>query len=276
VNYRHAYHAGGIADLLKHAILMLLIERLKVKEKPWFLLDTHAGIGLYDLSGVEAIKTGEFQTGIGALVASPSPGPILTSYLELVRRFNADGAIRFYPGSPAIAANLKRPEDRVVLCELHPDDYETLRTALPRTSNLSFHRSDGYAALKAFLPPQERRGLVLIDPPFEDREEFRHLIDGMTLAWKRWPTGQYALWYPIKDRAQIDRFHAELGVFGKVLAVEFLPEAVDEPERLNGSGLILINPPWQIDLDIRALLDELKSALDLPAARTRVTWIAEA
>lgn len=275
MNYRHAYHAGGIADLLKHAILMLLIERLKVKEKPWFLLDTHAGIGLYDLAGEEALKTGEAQPGIGRLAEAQSPGRVLSSYLDVVRRFNPEPAIRFYPGSPAIAASLKRPEDRLVLCELHPDDYQTLRTALPRTPNLSFHHCDGYAALKAFLPPPERRGLVLIDPPYEDREEFRHLIEGMTLAWKRWPTGQYALWYPIKDRAQIDRFHAELGVFGKVLAVEFLPEAVDEPEKLNGSGLILINPPWQIELDIAALLNGLKLALDCPAARTRVTWFAE-
>ncbi len=274
MNYRHAYHAGGIADLLKHAILMLLIERLKVKEKPWFLLDTHAGIGLYDLAGEEALKTGEAHPGIGRLAEVSSPGPILSSYLDVVRRFNSEPAIRFYPGSPAIASSLKRPEDRLVLCELHPDDYQTLRTTLPRTPNLAFHHGDGYAALKAFLPPPERRGLVLIDPPYEDREEFRHLIDGMTLAWKRWPTGQYALWYPIKDRAQIDRFHAELGVFGKVLAVEFLPEAVDEPEKLNGSGLILINPPWQIEETIEALLGELKLALDRPKARASIKWLA--
>jgi 23S rRNA (adenine2030-N6)-methyltransferase len=275
VNYRHAYHAGGIADLVKHAILMLLIERLKAKEKPWFLLDTHAGIGLYDLSRVEALKTGEFQAGIGTLADAASPGPILSSYLELVRQFNTEPSIRFYPGSPAIAAALKRPEDRLVFCELHPEDQQILRNSLPKIANASFHHGDGYAALKAFLPPAERRGLVLIDPPFEDRNEFRHLIDAMTLAWKRWPTGQYALWYPIKDRPQIDRFHAELGIFGKVLAVEFLPETVDEPEKLNGSGLILINPPWQIDEKIEALLDELKLALDRPAARTRVCWLAE-
>ncbi len=275
MNYRHAYHAGGIADLLKHTILMLLIERLKAKEKPWFLLDTHAGIGLYDLASVEALKTSEFQAGIGALADAASPGPILSAYLELVRHFNTEPSIRFYPGSPAIAATLKRGEDRLVFCELHAEDHQILRRSLPKIANASFHHGDGYAALKAFLPPPERRGLVLIDPPFEDRNEFRQLINGMTLAWKRWPTGQYALWYPIKDRPQIDRFHAELGVFGKVLAVEFLPEAADVAEKLNGSGMILINPPWQIEIAVSSLLDELKAVLNRPSARSRVIWLSE-
>lgn len=276
MNYRHAFHAGGIADVFKHSALVLLIERLKAKDKAFFMLDTHAGIGLYDLTGDEATRTGEAATGIQALALSDKVGPHLSRYLEIVRGVNASGTeITTYPGSPAIARAAKRPEDRLVLSELHPDDAATLKRVFRHDETVAVHHRDGYEALKAFLPPAERRGLVLIDPPFEDRNELKYLVDAIELAWKRWPTGQYVVWYPIKDKRLVERFFAELGNTGirKVLIAEFLPDAIDVPDKLNGSGLLMINPPWQIDDALAELLAELKTGLNRPKARTKLDWL---
>jgi 23S rRNA (adenine2030-N6)-methyltransferase len=276
VNYRHAFHAGGVADVFKHAALALLIDRLRAKDKAFFMLDTHAGIGLYDLAGDEATRTGEAITGILQLAAAPAIGPHLARYLEIVRSFNPGSSdIRYYPGSPSVVHAAKRHEDRLVLCELHPEDAATLKHVVRHAANVAAHRRDGYEGLKAFLPPPERRGLVLIDPPFEDRNELKYLVDALEMAWKRWPTGQYVVWYPIKDRRLIERFFAELGNTGirKALVAEFLPESADQADKLNGSGLLLINPPWQIEDALSDLMSELKIALNRPEARTRLEWL---
>lgn len=271
MNYRHAFHAGGIADVFKHAVLIHLLERLAVRDKPFFVLDTHAGIGRYALDGAEAQRTGEYHHGIDKVMGAASPGPLLHRLAELAR---AEGAAR-YPGSPLIASALRRPGDRLALCELHAEDVELLRAACRGLRDVAIHHRDGWEALPALLPPAERRGLVLIDPPFEQPEELRRAVDGLASAWQRWSTGQFMLWYPIKERSTIDRFHAALQstAMRKTVVVEFLPQAEDQRVGLNGSGLILVNPPWQIEEAMAQLFVDLKASLDLPDARTRTIWL---
>jgi 23S rRNA (adenine2030-N6)-methyltransferase len=188
MNYRHAYHAGNFADVHKHAVLTLLLAHLCRKETPFHILDTHAGIGRYDLSGVEAGKTGEFEGGIARLLAG-ADHPLLADYLARVRAENEDGALRFYPGSPLIARASLRPDDRMTLVELHPEDAETLRALFKRDRQVTIREEDAYQALKACLPPKERRGLVLVDPPYEVKDEFQRMVKGMGEALRRWPTG---------------------------------------------------------------------------------------
>jgi len=276
MNYRHAYHAGCAADVLKHAVLTLLIRRMQAKEGGFSYLDTHAGLGRYDLTGVEAGKTGEWQQGIGRLWLNPAPPPILAAYLAVLRTLNPDGALVHYPGSPALVRALLRPQDRMMLCELHPDDVRVLRGHFRQDDQVAVHHRDGYEALGGLLPPAPRRGLALIDPPFERRDEWQAMAAAMAIAWKRWPTGTYALWYPIKETPLIERFRQELAGSGfrSVLDIEYRPDGRDLPDRLNGSGVLLLNPPWQIDQDLEQLLQALPMALDQPTARPRLTWLA--
>lgn len=285
MNYRHIYHAGNIADLFKHAALLAVLERLHVKPGALAVLDTHAGIGRYDLSAVEARKTGEFERGIGALIAYRAQNPNAAWHPALDRLLNlvattsvGDGQGVIYPGSPLLARLVQRPQDRLALCELHPEDAALLKRLFLGDASVAVHHRDGYEALKALLPPKEKRGLVLIDPPFERPDEFPTLVDKIAEAHRRWPVGLYLLWYPIKNDASVARFRAALAGSGirRVLAVEFHtePRRPDEGEdRFRGSGLILINPPWQIEGDLAAIGADLARALALPSAETRIDWL---
>lgn len=275
MNYRHAYHAGNFADVHKHATLALVIEHLKRKDAPFLYADTHAGIGAYDLASVQAEKTGEWRDGIARILAEPNPPAELQPYLDAVAAVNPQGGMNAYPGSPALAATLARPTDRLALCELHPEDAETLRRRFVGDKRVGVHHMDGYTALKALLPPPERRGLVLIDPPFEVRDEFERMRRGLNQAMKRWPTGLYALWYPIKARASIDRFHADLAMLGlpKTLVAELMTNDRDAPQRLNGCGLVLINPPWKLDEALGNLLPWLADVLAPQAGFHRLEWL---
>lgn len=263
VNYRHAYHAGNFADVLKHAVLSLLLGHLRSKPTPFCVVDCHAGTGCYDLAGVEAGKTGEFQDGIGRLLASDPLPAGLDDYLAVLKRLNGDGpALRFYPGSPLIAREMLRPNDRLLLSELHPDDATLLRRLFAGDRQVVVHREDAYVALKALLPPVERRGLVLIDPPFEAADEFRRLLRGLAQAIRRWPTGIYVLWYPIKDRRPVESFLAELALLGRpCLIAELCRFPPDRADRLNGCGLAILNPPWRLDQALETLLPNLARAL---------------
>jgi 23S rRNA (adenine2030-N6)-methyltransferase len=279
MNYRHAYHAGNFADVVKHATLALIIERLKAKPTPFCVVDTHAGIGRYDLSSVEAQKTGEFRGGVLRLLERPPaqlPGE-LEPYLAVVRGLNRGGGeLRWYPGSPRLALDLLRPQDRLVLLELHPEDARTLSALFAGDRRVSVHNADGYMGLKAFLPPKERRGLVVIDPPFERRDEFERLARGLRHAHRRWATGQYLLWYPIKDRPPVEAFHAALKAsgIGRLLLAELLLHPATDPERLNGCGLVLVNPPWRLDAALSALLPKLARIFDAArSAGARVEWL---
>lgn len=276
MNYRHIYHAGNFADVVKHAILCLILEHLRAKQAPFFVLDTHAGIGLYDLSADQAQRTAEFQSGILRLFPSADPPDETAPLIDIVRSLNpGEDAIRWYPGSPRIARALLRPQDRMTLVELHPEDVGTLRDAFRGDRQVAVRRMDAYAALKANLPPKEKRGLVLIDPPFEQANEFDRMIDGLRMAHKRWPNGIYALWYPIKERPAIWRFHDALERTGirRILAAELMIHPEDTHLRLNGSGMIIINPPWRLDEKLGRLLPALRERLQATSGDCRVEWI---
>ena len=274
MNYRHAYHAGNFADVLKHTVLSLLLAHLRGKPTPFCVVDCHAGTGCYDLSAAEAGKTGEFRDGIARLLdADPRPAG-LDDYLAVLKRLNADGpALRFYPGSPLIAREMLRPNDRLLLSELHPEDAKALKRLFAGDHQVVVHREDAYAALKALLPPAERRGLVLIDPPFEAPDEFRRLLRGLGPALRRWPTGIYVIWYPIKDRRAVDPFLAELALLERpALIAELYRFPPDNAERLNGCGLAILNPPWRLDPTLETLLPDLARALGATGGTT-VRWV---
>jgi 23S rRNA (adenine2030-N6)-methyltransferase len=271
MNYRHAYHAGNFADVHKHAALALLLAHLRKKETPFHVVDSHAGIGRYDLSGLEAGKTGEAENGI--LRVKDCEDEILAPYLALVRGENDGETIRFYPGSPLVVRRLLRPADRLSLAELHPEDARSLRQLFRHDRQVAIREEDAYQALKALLPPKERRGLVLIDPPFEEKDEFRRLAKGLAEALRRWPTGIYAIWYPIKSVSDCDRFKSELVNFGRpCLISEVMLLAGTDETKLMGSGLAVINPPWQIDRQLESLAAVLHRALGCQG-RTATEWL---
>ncbi len=281
MNYRHAYHAGNFADVLKHVVLMMLVEHLERKPAPFLYLDTHAGRGLYDLSDAQAQRSGEYKEGIGRLLALPAqrlPAEV-ARYVEQVRASAGPGrsAITAYPGSPLIVAGQRRPGDRMVLVEQHPREAAALRAALGRARSVSVLEADGYAALRAHLPPRENRGLVLIDPPYESDEEFDRVLAGLATVHERWPTGIVAVWYPLTQRAGPVRFHRDLRESGlrRLLDVQLSVRPADTAVGMQGSGLLVVNPPWQLDARLEALLPELHRLLAPDGGGgTRVEWLA--
>jgi 23S rRNA (adenine2030-N6)-methyltransferase len=267
MNYRHAYHAGNFADVLKHVVLIMLVEHLKKKPAPFFYLDTHAGRGLYDLSDAQAQRSGEYKGGIGRLLeerAASLPAEI-AAYVNLVRESAGKGhsAITAYPGSPVIVASLRRPSDRLVLMETLPKEASALSAALGRQRLVSVIESDGYAALKAQLPPRENRGLVLIDPPYESDLEFDRVLAGLEVGHERWPTGTYCVWYPLTDRAGPLRFRHNLERSGirRVLDVTLSVLPADAQVGMSGAGLVIINPPWLLDERLNELLPQMHRLL---------------
>ncbi len=263
MNYRHAFHAGNFADVLKHAVLCRILVHLRVKPAPFRVIDTHAGAGLYDLTGTEASRSGEWRHGIGRLRAAALDAPVralLAPYLDAVAALNPGDAFASYPGSPRLACALMRPQDRLIACELEPQAAWALADALAGDKRAKALRVDGWTALSAYVPPKERRGLVLVDPPFEQPDEYARLADGLAGAHRKWPTGVYLLWYPIKDRRQAERLERGLhhASVPKMLRIELAlaPPQADGP--LRAAGLIVVNPPW-------ALADELAQILPVLA-----------
>ena len=277
LGYRHAFHAGNVADVVKHAALALAVEALKRKDKPFFYLETHAATGRYDLASDAARKTGEYRDGIGRLWDWETPPDELMPYLDVVRAFNGQGPLRLYPGSPRIVRDLMRPADRMALCELATRDHAALEAEFAGDRRVATHLMDGYQALKAFLPPIERRGLVLIDPAYEGRDEYARVLNGLATALRRWATGCYVVWYPILQRSMADRFLGSVADRGwrRLLVAELTVLPDDRRDRLNGSGMLFVNPPWQLDTQLEALLPSLWSRLS-PAGEgyTRVEWLA--
>lgn len=289
MNYRHAYHAGNFADVLKHAVLFALVEALKTKPTPFCVIDTHAGSGCYALDSAEAGKTGEYKDGIARLLfpdlhqgahAGPLP-PLLRHWLDSVLALpgNEDG-LRVYPGSPLQAAQAMRAGDSAQLCELHPEEAARLRELFHRDRRVHVHERNGYEALKALLPPKEKRGLVLIDPPYEAQEaEYRVIEQALKAALLRWPTGVYAVWYPIKQRSQVQPFLRWVQHSGvkRALRAELLVRPDDSPLRLNGSGMVVLNAPWKLDETLREPLRALSRLLsqDRPATWNLDWLIAE-
>lgn len=274
MNYRHAYHAGNAADVVKHAILALVIESLKRKDTAFALLDTHAGIGRYDLWTEWPNKTHEYLTGIGRLWEAPDPPAALEPYLGVVRALNGK-LLRFYPGSPALAQALLRPQDRLILAELHPDDAARLKAEFAGDARVAVHHRDGWEALKAFLPPKEKRGLALIDPPYEQPDELERLVEALARTRARWPNGVLLAWYPIKDREHIAAFKDRLGaaIGAPTMAVDLLTRPDDAADRLIGSGLVIVNPPWRTAETLALLLPWLLARLDQGGGATRLDWL---
>jgi 23S rRNA (adenine2030-N6)-methyltransferase len=282
MNYRHAFHAGNAADVLKHALLARVLTHLVRKDAAVRVIDTHAGIGRYDLAGGEAERTKEWRDGIGRLWDAPPREPLgnmLEPFLSVVREMNPGGGLRHYPGSPEIARRLTRPQDRLALCELHPEDHDALRRAMGRDRRAAVTAIDGWTALQAYVPPKERRGLVLIDPPFEQPGEFGRLREGLRRAHAKWPTGSYMLWYPVKNPLDTDAFAADIArlALPATLRAELWTRRPNDHARLNGSGIILINPPWTLEAELRSALPALAEVLAQDeGARARVEWLAEA
>jgi 23S rRNA (adenine2030-N6)-methyltransferase len=271
MNYRHLYHAGNFADVMKHIVLVGLITALLRKENPFCFLDTHAGTGYYDLLSEAAKKNKEYANGIMKVLSQENPPPLVKRYLGCIQKTNSRlsqsrfASLRYYPGSPLIIRPFLRPKDRIIATELHPQEYQELKQACGNDRQLSVHQMDGYQGLKAFLPPQERRGLVLIDPPYENPDEFKHLTAALGVALKRWETGIYALWYPIKERLPIDHFHNLLKekVQRDLLVIELSIYPEDVPSHLNGCGMLIINPPWKFDQEMNQTLPWLWKTLTL-------------
>ncbi len=262
MNYRHAYHAGNFADVLKHAVLALVIEHLKLKPAPFRVIDTHAGVGLYDLASEASLKTGEWRAGIGRVIDAGLPADaalILAPYLAVVREVNGPGPLQRYPGSPLIARRLMRPIDRLVVNELHPEDHAELARLFARDAETKVLSLDGWTALKSLLPPKERRGVVLVDPAFEEEGELDRLVEGLEEAVRRFATGTFLLWYPIKDVKAVGAFRRKIPALElpKVLAVELMIRGAEDAQRLNGAGLIVVNAPYTLEEKLKVLLPPL-------------------
>lgn len=281
MNYRHAYHAGNFADVLKHVVLALIIEHLKLKDAPFRVIDTHAGTGSYDLQSEEAIKTGEWQDGIGRLLATAIPSELellLRPYLTAVVGEQDPARLRHYPGSPLIARRLMRGSDRLIANELHPDDAEALANLFARDRQVKVSSMDGWTALKAVLPPVERRGVVLVDPPFEKSGELQRLVTAVGEMTKRFATGTLMLWYPIKDPNQIVAFQRQLSELRtkKIFSLQLMLRAPSDVSVLNGTGLIVLNPPYTLPDNLSQLLPFLTYVLGRGTApEWRCDWLAE-
>jgi 23S rRNA (adenine2030-N6)-methyltransferase len=258
MNYRHAFHAGNHADCLKHALLLLLLDALRRKATPFAVLDTHAGRGAYDLSAEEALRTGEAAQGALRL-ADVQEGPLL----PFVAALRAQGFPARYPGSPALIRAALRQGDRLLCCELHPEDHAALRAHFARDGQVAVHRRDAWEAIRALTPFAEKRGLVLIDPPFEQEEEFTRLVDAVAELHRRFRAGILAAWYPVKHRAPVRDFHDALRASGvrDILAAELWLREPTDPRRLNGSGLLVVNPPFGFEAAAQAVLAALLARL---------------
>jgi 23S rRNA (adenine2030-N6)-methyltransferase len=271
MNYRHAFHAGGFADVLKHIVLVRILTYLQEKPAAFRVIDTHAGAGVYDLGAEEAQRGGEWLTGIARIMQarfSEHSAPLVKPYLDIVRAFNSQSELKAYPGSPLIARALLRPQDRLTACELEPKARKHLIDALRRDPQARVVDLDGWLALPAFVPPNERRGLVLIDPPFEAKDEFERLEAGFVAAFAKWPTGIFLMWYPAKSRRATDQLARRVAETassarppGTCLRLEFsvAPQLPDSP--LASTGLLIVNPPWTLQGELKTILPELEKPL---------------
>jgi 23S rRNA (adenine2030-N6)-methyltransferase len=268
VNYRHAFHAGNFADCMKHALLIWLLRALARKDSGFCVLDTHAGSGRYDLSGPQAERTGEWRDGIARLMEDPHArqNPAIADYVTTV------AGLGLYPGSPRITRAMLRPQDRLVACELHPEEQLSLRRLFRADAQVAVHLRDGYEGLRAFLPPKERRGLVLIDPPFEELGEFDRLLAGLQEGVSRFPSGVFAAWYPIKYRARVRAFYLAVAESGlrDVVATEFMLRPPNEFDHLGGCGLLVINPPYRFEEDAAPMLSALVDSIGEPGVSQAV------
>lgn len=285
MNYRHQYHAGNFADVMKHAVLIQLLRSLQQKEKGFLYLDSHAGRGSYDLAaaskGDTRSREPEWPHGIGRLWSRVDLSPTLTEYVSIVRQFddargNRDTIPRFYPGSPSIVRSLVRAQDRIALFEKHPEEFAALSEEFQFTSRATVQPIDGYVGLRAMLPPPERRALVLIDPAFEAQNEFEQVASALRDGLKRLPAGVFVIWYPLTDRAPVSEFLDELTLFPAppTLNLELAIAGERSGIKMRGCGLLVLNPPWKFDVLVEPMLRELAGFLSqAEGSGSRVDWL---
>jgi 23S rRNA (adenine2030-N6)-methyltransferase len=279
MNYSHAFHAGNFADVIKHIILSRLVEYLKKKDAAFRVIDTHAGIGKYDLTGDIAKRSPEWVDGVGRLLKGGLPQKaqaLAEPYLRVISELNPGGGVETYPGSPLLVRRLFRPQDRLSALELHPEYAKRLGVLFEGDVQVRVIHLDGWLSLNAHVPPKEKRGLVLVDPPFEEKGEFDRMVDGLTKAHKKFATGLYALWYPLKDTRAVHDFISTLHATGipKMLRAEVSIRPASNPPRLHGSGMILVNPPFTLEGELRVLLPALAQLLGDPGqGRHKLEWI---
>ena len=276
LSYRHSFHAGNHADVLKHIVQTLIIESLKEKEKPFLYLDTHAGAGRYQLTNAHATRTGEYLEGIARLWQQEEVPELILPYLEAVGSLNTSDELRYYPGSPLLAAKLLREQDLLMLTELHPTDFPLLRTEFSRDKRVRVCREDGFGQLKSKLPPASRRGFALIDPPYELKQDYSAVVKGIVEGYKRFATGTYAIWYPVVHRPQIKRMLKELEATGirKILQIELAVKPDSDQLGMTASGMIVINPPWKLASQMASILPWLhKTLVPEGTGHTLVEWV---
>lgn len=279
MNYSHAFHAGNFADVMKHVIVTRLVEYLKKKDAAFRVIDTHAGIGKYDLTGEIAKRSPEWVDGIGKLLQGGLPQKaqaLAEPYLKVIAELNPGEKLETYPGSPLLVRKLFRPQDRLSALELHPEYAKRLGTLFEGDVQVRVIHLDGWLSLNAHVPPKEKRGLVLVDPPFEERGEFARLVDGLVKAHGKFATGVYALWYPLKDTRAVHDFISALRDTGipKMLRAELSIRPASNPPRLHGSGMILVNPPFTLEGELRVLLPALAQLLGDPGqGRHKLEWL---
>lgn len=275
LSYRHSFHAGNHADVLKHTVQSLIIASLKQKDKAFVYHDTHSGAGRYDLAGEHAEKTGEYKDGIGLIWQRDDVPLAMLPYIEAIRRLNENNHLRYYLGSPKLGRQLLREQDRAIFSELHSTDFPLLRQEFRGDRQVKMYKEDGFARLKASLPPKERRGLVLIDPSYELKHEYRDVVNAIEESVKRWATGTYAIWYPVVYRENVDLITRGLEKCGirNILQIE-LGVAPDSLERgMTGSGMIVINPPWALEQQMQQILPWLQSVIAPKTGHHMVRWL---
>ncbi len=263
LSYRHSFHAGNFADVLKHTVATSIINYMLKKDKPLCYLDTHSGCGAYSLRSEQALKTNEFNNGIAQLWERKDlPAPV-AAYLEQVMEFNGQSELQFYPGSPSIAAQMLREKDRLFLFELHPNEFTAMRENFSGKRQIKMANSDGLQGLIGKMPPKERRGFVLIDPSYEIKTEYREVVDTLIAAYKRFATGTYALWYPVVNRSTIEQMERNLINSGiNNIQLFELGLSDDSPEKgMTASGMIVINPPWTLYKEMQESLPFLAQTL---------------
>jgi len=283
MNYRHVYHAGNFADVFKHIIVTRIVDYLKRKPAAFRVIDTHSGIGLYDLRSVEAQKTGEWHQGVAKFLTGKfdvREQQLLTPWIDAIQSFNeqtiSGDVLKFYPGSPLIIRHSLRKQDRFAGIELHQQDYQTLAEHFVGDYQSRITHLDGWLALKAHVPPKERRGMILIDPPFEETGEFERLVTGLAAAYRRFSTGIFALWYPVKHKTQVDNFIRQLreAPLKRALRLELQIRPFSHPPTMVGCGMIIVNPPYILADEIKVLTPLFVNRLGTDGeAKLTTEWI---
>lgn len=277
MNYRHVFHAGNHADVFKHLVLSRLIALLSQKDSPFAYLDTHAGVGIYDLYSDQAERTGEWLSGIKPLIEQTDQPELMANYLNVIKTLNKPDTLRYYPGSPMLAQQLMRPQDRIILNEMHPEDALLLKQNFKKDQRISIHSQNGWLLPKALLPLPEKRLLILIDPPFEQTDDLTQCINALTEIIKRMRQAIVAIWYPIKDKKDLLFFYKKIAQINvpKLLKVEFLAQLADNSLGLNGSGMLIANPPWKLDVELSILLPYIREKLTGTSGSYSMDWLVE-